>query len=108
MGFGIFKKLKDGFNKARKFIASKVINPVVNVVKKAKPILEKVDVNKIAPMIKGFNPKITEKLDKLKGIQKKALEFSDEIIKVDDMAKNKDYQGIVEYAGHKFIPRLKQ
>ena len=81
--FGFFKKLKDGFYKMRKFINYNI--------KKAKPILEKVDLN-------------DEKLNKFKN---KAIEFGDDIINIDDALQNKDYVKALEYAGHKFIPRLK-
>jgi len=88
MGFGLFKKLKDGFRKATKWI-----KPAIEVIKKTKPILEKVD-------LKPINPSLEEMKDKV-------LEFSDAVINVDNKLKNKDYSGVIEYAGRKFIPRLK-
>lgn len=93
MGFGLFKKLKDGFKKATKWLKEKVINPTIDIMKKTKPILEKID-------LKPINPRLDE-------IKDKALEFSDDVINVDDRLKNKDYNGVIEYAGRKFIPRLK-
>ena len=107
MGFGFFKKLKDGFNKARKFISNKVINPAVNMVKKVQPVLKKLDLNTIKPIVDGFNPNLAGKIDKLDQIKNKAIEYSDDVINLDNMVKNKDYTGAIEYAGHQFIPRLK-
>ena len=98
MTFGIYKKLKDGFNKVRKFITNKIILP-------AKPILEKVDLNKLKPLVP---PKHQTKLDKLDVLRKKAIEITDDVINIDDKLKNKNYSGAIEYAGHTFIPRLKR
>ena len=91
MGFGLFKKLKDGFRKATKWLRNSVIKPAIEVIKKTKPILEKIEFN-------------NDELDKMKN---KALEFSDDVINLDNRLKNNDYSGVVEYAGRKFIPRLK-
>lgn len=91
--FGFFKKLKDGFYKMRKFINYNI--------KKAKPILEKVDLNDDA--LSAANS-VGDKLNKFKN---KAIEFGDDIINIDDALQNKDYVKALEYAGHKFIPRLK-
>ena len=99
MGFGLFKKLKDGFKKAAKWMKYKVIQPSIDVIKKTKPILEKVDLKPFKPYIPNF--------DKVEEMKNKALEFSDDVIKLDDMMKNDKVPGLVEYAGRKFIPRLK-
>ena len=99
MGFGIFKKLKDGFKKAAKWMKYKVINPAIDVIKKTKPILEKVDLKPLKPYIPNY--------DKVNEIKNKALEFSDDVINLDNRLKNNDINGAVEYAGRKFIPRLK-
>ena len=93
MGFGLFKKLKDGFRKARKWLRNSFVKPAIEVIKKTKPILEKVD-------LKPINPSLEEMKDKV-------LELSDDVINVDNKLKNKDYSGVIEYAGRKFIPRLK-
>ena len=102
--FGFFKKLKDGFHKARKFINYNVIHPAIETIKKVKPILEKVDFDNLKPIVPD---KYQSNLDKLDKYKQKAIEFSDDIINIDDKLKNKDYEGVIEYAGHKFIPRLK-
>ena len=112
MGFGFFKKLKDGFNKIRKFINNKIIQPTIDLSKKVKPILreaqlrlEKIDINKFKPLVP---PKHQTKLDKLDDLRKKTIEISDDVINLDDKLKNNDVSGAIEYAGHKFIPRLKR
>lgn len=108
MGFGLFKKLKDGFKKAAKWMKYKVIQPSIDVIKKTKPILEKVDLKPFKPYIPNY--------DKIEQLKNKTLEFSqqswqdevrDDVIKLDDMMENKEVPGLVEYAGRKFIPRLK-
>lgn len=105
MGFGIFKKLKDGFHKVRKFISNKIVKPAVEVIKKAKPVLEKVDLNKLREFVP---PKHQSKIDKLDNFKKKAIEISEVFSPaLDEKLKNKDISGVIEYAGHKFIPRLK-
>lgn len=101
MTFGFFKKLKDGFNKMRKFINYKVLKPAIELMKKAKPILEKVDLNQLSPYIDS------SKLDKINNVKNQFLEISDDIINIDEKIKKKDYQGAIEYGGRKFIPRLK-
>ena len=101
MTFGIFKKLKDGFHKVRKFINYNIPR-VIDFVKKAKPALEKIDLNKLQPIIEP------SKLDKLKQFRNKAVELSDDVINIDDKLKNDDYEGAITYAGRKFIPRLKR
>ena len=105
MGFGIFKKLKDGFHKVRKFISDKVIKPAIDTIKKAKPMLEKVDLNKLKPLVPS---KYQQNLDKLDDYKQKAIEFSNDVINLDEKLKNKDISGAIEYAGHTFIPRLKR
>ena len=96
--FGIYKKLKDGFHKVRKFISDKVI-------KKAKPMLEKIDLNQLKPLVPS---KYQPNLDKLDNFKNKVIDISDDVINLDEKLKNKDYSGAIEYAGHTFIPRLKR
>ena len=53
MGFGFFKKLKDGFKKAGAFIKNKIAKPVIDFVKsdKMKKIIG--TATKFAPIIGG-------------------------------------------------------
>ena len=103
MTFGLYKKLKDGFHKARKFINYNIIKPAIESIKKVKPILEKVDLNKLQPILPS-----NIDFDKINKYKQKAIEFSDDIINLDDKLQQNDYEGAITYAGHKFIPRLKR
>ena len=103
--FGFYKKLKDGFRKARKFISEKVIKPTIETIKKVKPMLEKVDLNKLKPIVPQ---KYQDNIDKLDDLRKKTIEYSDDVINLDDKLNIIDYQGALEYAGRQFIPRLKR
>ena len=103
MTFGFFKKIKDGFHKARKFINYNIIKPAIDTIKKVKPILERVDLNKLQPILPS-----NIDIDELNKYKQKAIEFSDDIINLDDKLQQNDYEGAITYAGHKFIPRLKR
>ena len=55
MGFGIFKKIRDGIKKAAQWVNNKVIKPAVNIVKKVvtpENIKKAIDFGtKVAPLI---------------------------------------------------------
>ena len=54
MAWGLFKKIKNAFNKAKNWVSNNVIKPAVNFIKKPENIKKIVDTGtKLAPLIGG-------------------------------------------------------
>ena len=92
MSWGFWKKLKRTASKIASGV-KKAVDKVSTAITKAKPVIDKID-------FKAINPK----LGKLKDGFDVA---SDTLLNVNDKLQNNDVAGLINYAGHKFVPKFK-
>ena len=93
MGFGIFKKLKDGFKKGIRWLK--------NTFEKIKPITKTI-LNEAPKIIK--NEKVKNYFDTAKDIYEVS---SDGINALDEAVNNNNYNQITDWTKANIVPRLK-